>query len=151
MKIFNNAQELKEAVGQEIGTSNWLLITQERINDFAKATEDFQWIHIDEERAKKELPWSSTIAHGFLTLSLAPKFMYELYEVKNTKMALNYGTNKVRFTSPVPVGSYIRMKAVLSQVEEVESGIQITMTLTFERQGQEKPVCVAEMLSRFYF
>lgn len=151
MKIFNNAQELKAAVGQEIGISEWLLITQERINDFAKATEDFQWIHVDVERAKQELPFGNTIAHGFLTLSLAPKFMYEIYEVKNTKMALNYGTNKVRFTSPVPVGSYIRMRAVLSKVEDVDNGVQVMMTLTFERQGQEKPVCVAEMLSRFYF
>lgn len=150
MKTINGIEELNSLIGQELGVSEWLTITQERINAFADATGDHQWIHVDAEKAAKLTPFGSTIAHGFLTLSLMPQFSYELYEIKGVQMALNYGTNKVRFISPVPVNSRIRMRATLQSVEPVEGGVQMTVLGTFEREGQEKPVCVAEALTRIY-
>lgn len=148
--IFDNVAHLKTAVGQELGTSDWLPITQAMIDDFAKATGDYQWIHVDPDRAKSNLPGGTTIAHGFLTLSLSPQFSYGLYGVASTKMALNYGTNKVRFISPVPSGSRVRMRAVLLAVEEIPGGAKILTEATFEIDGQAKPACVAELLSVIY-
>lgn len=148
--VFENVAHLKTAIGQELGTSDWLPITQAMIDDFAKATGDYQWIHVDAERARASLPGGTTIAHGFLTLSLSPQFSYGLYGVDSTKMALNYGTNKVRFISPVPSGSRVRMRAVLTDVEEIPGGAKILTEATFEIDGQNKPACVAELLSMIY-
>jgi len=142
---------LKAAVGQELGATEWLPVTQTMINDFAKATGDQQWIHVDVERARKFSPFGGPIAHGFLTLSLAPKFMASLFEVKSAKMGVNYGTNKVRFTDALPADSRVRMRATLAAVEDFpNNGVKITLNATFEREGSEKPVCVAELLSLLF-
>ncbi len=148
--IFDTIAHLKTFVGQEIGVSGWETISQETINDFAQATGDHQWIHVDAEKAKANLPGGTTIAHGFLLLSLSPKLSYTLYAVTSAKMGLNYGTNKVRFTSPVPVGSRVRMRAVLKDVEIGPGNAKITVEATFEIDGQAKPACVAELLSMIY-
>lgn len=150
MKILSGLKELKEYVGKEIGVSDWFEITQDRINAFADVTEDHQWIHVDVERAKKESPYRVPIAHGYLTLSLAPKFINEIYQVEGIKLRINYGLNKVRFTSPVPAGSRIRMRILLSELEEIPEGARTLMKLTFEREGQEKPVCIAEAITLWY-
>ncbi len=148
--VFDNLAHLKTYAGQELGVSDWEPITQAMINQFAQATGDHQWIHVDPERAKSGLPGGTTIAHGFLVLSLSPKFSYTLYSVASAKMALNYGTNKVRFTSPVPSGSRVRMRAVLKEVEAVPGGAKILTEAIFDIDGQEKPACVAELLSMVY-
>ncbi len=149
--IFKNLTQLKTYIGKELGTSNWQEITQEMINDFAKSTLDFQWIHVDLEKAKQLSPFGKTIAHGLLTLSLSPKFTYELFKVESAKMGLNYGTNKVRFISPVPSGSRVRMKAILKDVEAMQpAGAKLTIEATFELEGSTKPACVAELLSVVY-
>ncbi len=145
----NGIDELKSRVGEEIGVSEWKLVTQEDINTFADVTGDDQWIHIDQERAK-ETPFGGTIAHGYYTLSLAPKFSYAMFSLEGFAFGLNYGLNKVRFPAPMPVGGKVRMRAVLSAVDEIPGGAQITTTLTFEQEGGEKPVCVAESLARVY-
>lgn len=150
MKVINGLAELKALVGQEIGVTEWYQVTQEQINKFAEATGDHQWIHVDMEKAKMFSPFKTTIAHGFLTLSLSPMFMEQLFKVEGVKMGVNYGTNKVRFMSPVPSGGKVRMRATLAEFQEIEGGGQIVMNLTFEIEGQEKPACVAEALSRFY-
>lgn len=151
MLTFENLAGLKAALGQQLGTTPYIEITQEMINDFAKATLDFQWIHTNPEMAKQFSPFGTTIAHGFLTLSLAPKFMADLFVVKSVKMGVNYGTNKVRFTDTVPVGSKVRMSAVLTGVEDFpNNGVKIEIKATFEREGSPKPVCVAELLSLFF-
>jgi acyl dehydratase len=143
------AEELKDAVGSHLGYSGWLEITQERVNAFADATDDHQWIHVDPERAQ-EGPFGTTIAHGYMTLSMAVRLVQEVFKVEGVKMGINYGTNKVRFISPVPVGSKLRVGAVLAAVEEVAGGLQTALDLTFEIEGQEKPACVAQVLSRLY-
>lgn len=148
--IFDSVAHLKTFVGQQLGTSDWLAVTQPMIDDFAKATGDYQWIHVDTEKAKANLPGGTTIAHGFLTLSLSPRFSYGLYSVASTKMALNYGTNKVRFISPVPSGSRVRMVAKLLDVDEMPGGAKILTEATFEIEGQAKPACVAELISMIY-
>lgn len=151
MKTFQNLAELKAAVGQEMGTTPWLTVTQEMINDFAKATLDFQWIHLDVEKAKKYSPFGGPIAHGFLTLSLAPKFMADLFVVQSVKMGVNYGANKVRFTDAVPSGASVRMTATLKGVEDFpNNGLKVEMTCVFEREGSEKPVCIAELVSLMF-
>ena len=151
MKTFKNLAELKAAVGQEMGTTPWLTVTQEMINDFAKATLDFQWIHLDVEKAKKHSPFGGPIAHGFLTLSLAPKFMADLFEVESVKMGVNYGANKIRFTDAVPSGASVRMTATLKGVEDFpNNGVKVEMVCVFEREGSDKPVCVAELLSLMF-
>jgi acyl dehydratase len=142
--------DLEARVGQEIGVSPWLEITQDRIDLFAKATEDFQWIHVDPERAKQS-PFGSTIAHGFLTLSLLPKLTEEAFAIAGRKMGINYGLNKVRFTSPVPVGAKIRGRFTLAKLEPLAGGVQTTWNVVVEREGAEKPVMVAETISRHYF
>jgi acyl dehydratase len=151
MILFQNLLELKNSIGQEIGTTEYMVITQEMINDFAKATHDFQWIHVNEEMAKKYSPFKTPVAHGFLTLALAPKFFAELFSVKSVKMGVNYGANKIRFTSAVPSGSKVRMKASLIETEEVQpTGLKITVNCVFEIEGLEKPVCIAELISILY-
>ena len=137
-------------VGDTYGPSEWLEITQERIDRFAEATGDDQWIHVDPEKAAQG-PFGTTIAHGFLTLSLLVKFQYEVRpEHGEFRMGINYGVNKVRFPAPVPVGSRIRAHFELLEVSEVEGGVQVVTKGTVEREGEEKPVCVAEMVSRQY-
>lgn len=150
MKIISGIEEMKTYMGKEIGVSDWFDVTQERINAFADATGDHQWIHVDIERAQKESPYKTPVAHGYFTLSLAPKFMWEIYKMEGVKMGVNYGVNKVRFPAPVPAGSRVRMHAVLQELEDIENGVQAIMQLTFEREGQDKPVCVAESVSRWY-
>ncbi|HEX6388237.1 MAG TPA: MaoC family dehydratase [Solirubrobacteraceae bacterium] len=149
MRTFNGIDDLRASVGQEIGVSDWYSITQAEIDRFADATEDHQWIHVDPERAK-ETPFGGTIAHGLLTLGLGPKFSYELWTVENVAFALNYGYDKVRFPAPLPVDSKVRMRAALSAVDDVPGGVQLRVTQTFEIEGAEKPVCVAEALARVY-
>jgi len=144
-------RELESRVGEEVGTSPWAEISQERIDLFAKATEDFQWIHVDPQRAK-DSPYGGTIAHGYLTLSMLPKLSESTFEFSDRKMGVNYGLNKVRFTAPVPAGSRIRGHFVLAKYEKIEgNGVQTTWNVTIEREGGDKPVCVLEAISRHYF
>ncbi|MFE0190377.1 MaoC family dehydratase [Streptomyces sp. NPDC059008] len=148
-RVFGSLDELRAAVGEELGTSDWLEIDQKRIDLFADATGDHQWIHVDQERAATG-PFGATIAHGYLTLSLLPAFVPQLMRVDNVKMGINYGTNKVRFPATVPVGSRLRATARIADVAEVKGGVQLTTVVTIEREGGDKPVCVAESVSRFY-
>ena len=141
---------LKELEGQHLGYSDWLEVTQERVNTFADATGDHQWIHVDPERAK-DGPFGGTIAHGYLTLSLGPVLMPTILTVSGIRMGVNYGANKVRFLSPVKVGGRIRLGAELSKLEELPgNGAQVYMTFTFEIEGSDKPACVAEIIFRYY-
>ena len=149
MRTITGLDGLRAAEGETLGTSDWHEVTQDDINAFADVTGDHQWIHVDPERAK-DTPFGGTIAHGFYTLSLGPKFSYELYTMEGIAFALNYGLGKVRFPAPVPVGSKVRMRATLQAVDDIPGGAQITMLHTFEVEGGEKPVCVAEALSRVY-
>jgi acyl dehydratase len=149
MKIFEKISDLQPLVGQELGVSEWMTVTQERINKFADATGDHQWIHLDAERAK-EGPFGTTIAHGFLTLSLLPEMTASAFRVTETKMGVNYGLNKVRFPSPVPVNSRLRGRFKLIEYIPLEGGAQMTVECTMEREGSTKPVCVAESLARRY-
>ncbi len=141
--------EVKAAVGQELGVSDWYEVTQETINQFAEVTGDHQWIHTDPEKAA-QTPFGGTIAHGLFTLSLGPKFSYEVMDMQGFAFGVNYGYGKVRFPAPVPVGKKVRMRAALTNVDDVPGGIQITVTQTFEVEGGEKPVCVAESLARLF-
>ncbi|MGW0735718.1 MaoC family dehydratase [Streptomyces sp. NPDC002851] len=150
-RTFTSAEELRAAVGEQLGTSDWLEIDQKRIDLFAEATGDHQWIHVDPEKAAQG-PFGTTIAHGYLTLSLLPALVPQVMRVDNVKMGVNYGTNKVRFPSPVPVGSRVRATGVLKEVAETsDGGVQLTTAVTVEREGSDKPACVAESVSRFYF
>jgi acyl dehydratase len=141
--------ELPSLKGRDLGSSRWVEITQEQVSTFAALTGDDQWIHVDAERAKAG-PFGTTIAHGFFVLSCSTGLLYELLEVRGTAQILNYGLNRVRFTAPTPVGSRIRMGLKVTDVGEVAAGYQVTFGLTFEREGQQKPVCVAELLFRYY-
>jgi acyl dehydratase len=141
---------LKELVGQHVGYSEWIEITQERVNTFADATGDHQWIHVDPERATAESPFGGPIAHGYLTLSLGPVLMPMIMRVEGVRMALNYGCGKVRFPSPVPVGAKLRLGAHLDAVDDIAGGAQVTMTFTYEVEGADKPSCVAEVIYRYY-
>lgn len=147
MRVFADADQLRAARGEELGTSDWLTITQERINQFADATLDHQWIHTDAERAAAG-PFGTTIAHGYLTLSLISALNSGLYRLEGVRLVINYGLNKVRFPAPVPVGARVRARSVLSDVADIEGGLQLTVTVTVEIEGQDKPACVAETLSR---
>ncbi|MCB5169736.1 MaoC family dehydratase [Streptomyces bambusae] len=149
-RIFTSAEELRAAVGEPLGPSGWLEVDQKRIDLFADATGDHQWIHVDPERAATG-PFGSTIAHGYLTLSLLPALVPQTMRVEGMRMGLNYGTNKVRFPAPVPVGSRLRATTVITEVADAGGGVQVTATVTVERDGGEKPVCVAESVSRYYF
>jgi len=142
--------ELPSLKGRELGTSQWIEVTQERVNTFADATDDHQWIHIDVERAKKEGPFGGPIAHGYLTLSLLIPLWSQVLTVTDATMGVNYGLNKVRFPSPVPVGGKIRLRATLTDVEEVKGGLQLTVSAVIEREGGDKPACVAEPVFRIY-
>ena len=149
MITITGLDELKAKVGEELGVSEWHEVTQDAIDEFARVTGDDQWIHVDPERAK-ETPFGGTIAHGFYTLSLGPGMSYKMFTLEGFAFGVNYGSNRVRFPAPMPVGGKVRMRAELSSVEDVPGGAQITVTQTFEREGGEKPVCVAESLSRVY-
>ena len=146
MKLFENLTELKNSEGAFLGSSDWLIITQEMINGFAKSTLDFQWIHTEPERAK-HTPFAGTIAHGFLTLSLAAKFLEDILKISSVKMGINYGLNKVRFINVVPVNSRLRMSATIKSVEDFSNnGVKITIDAVIEIEGQTKPACVMEWL-----
>jgi acyl dehydratase len=146
---FETVADLKAAVGTVVGQSDWVTIDQERINTFADATGDHQWIHVDPQRAAQG-PFGTTIAHGYLTLSLIPMLSFDVVKVKDARMGVNYGLNKVRFPAPVPVGSKVRATFELVSVDDVEGGVQVTSKVTVEREGGDKPVCVAETVSRSY-
>jgi acyl dehydratase len=147
MRSFEHLGDLQALVGQELGASDWITVTQQRIDLFAQATGDHQWIHLDAERAAKG-PFGTTIAHGFLTLSLLPEMSASAFEVRDTRMGVNYGLGKVRFPAPVPSGSRLRGHFVLAKYEPIEGGAQLTVQVTMEREGADKPVCVAESLAR---
>ncbi len=143
MRVFHTFDELSEAAGQELGTSDWLTIDQERVNAFADATGDHQWIHVDVERAK-EGPFGGTIAHGYLTLSLVPQFGAQIFSLETPGAKLNYGVNKVRFPNPVRVGSRVRATASIGDVTDLPAGKQLTIRYVVEIEGEDKPACVAE-------
>lgn len=150
MKTFQTLSELSACIGQEVAVSDWLTITQAQVNLFAEATGDHQWIHVDPEKARGG-PFGGPIAHGFLTLSLLPKFFESSFEIVQSRMGVNYGLNKVRFTAPVPVGSRLRARMKLLASQPIENdGVQMTWEVTVEREGSAKPVCVAESLVRRY-
>ncbi|MDP1743034.1 MAG: MaoC family dehydratase [Polaromonas sp.] len=150
MKTFQTLSELAACVGQEVAVSDWLTITQAQVNLFAEATGDHQWIHVDPEKAKTG-PFGAPIAHGFLTLSLLPKFFESSFEIVQSRMGVNYGLNKVRFTAPVPVGSRLRARMTLLASEPIDNGgVQMVWQVLVEREGADKPVCVAESLVRRY-
>jgi acyl dehydratase len=149
-KQIENTTVLQSLIGQEVAVGDWFEVTQERINLFAEATEDRQWIHTEPERAARESPFETTIAHGFLTLSLMSELMMRAVFVGGLRMGINYGLNRVRFISPVPAGARIRGRFVLTAVEEIKGGVQATWGATIEREGGDKPACVAEWLVRYY-
>ena len=147
---FAHPNEMHKHVGQEIGVSDWVEISQARIDQFAEATGDHQWIHVDVERAKREMPDGKTIAHGWLTLSLVPRLASTLYRVKNRSRGLNYGANRVRFTGMVPAGGRIRLKLTFKSVEKIEGGVRVTSEGTMELEGRDRPVLVAETIGLTY-
>jgi acyl dehydratase len=150
MRVFNGVDEISGLVGEHLGTSEWVTVEQAHIDQFAEATGDHQWIHVDAERAA-EGPFGTTIAHGFLTLSLLPVLVAKTYRIDGVRMGINYGLNKVRFTSPVPVGSKVRGNIVLAGVEQTKDGAaQLALTVTVELEGSERPALVAEWLVRQY-
>ena len=148
-RLINGIDELKTLVGEHLGYSDYVEITQEQVNTFADATGDHQWIHVDVERAKSG-PFGGPIAHGYLTLSLGPALLPEVFTVGGVSMGVNYGCGKVRFPAPVPVGSKLRLGAKLAGVDEIAGGAQVTIELTFEVEGASKPSCVAEVIYRYY-
>lgn len=150
MRVLNGLDELTAAVGTHLGYSDWVTIDQERINEFAHATGDDQWIHVDAERAAKG-PFGTTIAHGYLTLSLIPMLSWQVYTIAGTKMGINYGSNKVRFPSPVPVGSRVRGGVEIVSVTPGGGGHQVVAKVTVEREGGDRPACVAEVVSVVIF
>jgi acyl dehydratase len=152
MRTFISVEELQKAVGEELGSSDWLLIEQSRVDLFAEATDDHQWIHVDAERAA-DGPFGGTIAHGYLTLSLLPRFGKEIYTVENMRTGINYGLNRVRFIHPVRVGSRVRSTATLVSVTDVPGGVQLVVSqrVDVEVDGKPKPACVAESISRVLF
>ncbi|MCV0440996.1 MAG: MaoC family dehydratase [Hydrogenophaga sp.] len=150
MKIFETLADLAACVGQEVAVSDWVTISQEQVNRFAEATGDHQWIHVDVERARAG-PFGAPIAHGFLTLSLLPVFFESAFDIRGSRMGVNYGLNRVRFTAPVPVGSRLRARMTLQASEPIEQGgVQMTWGVVVEREGSDKPVCFAESLVRRY-
>jgi acyl dehydratase len=150
-RILDSPEALKVLVGQEIAVTDWFNVTQERIQQFADATLDHQWIHVDVERARRESPFKAPIAHGFFTLSLLPHFMHQALEIKQgIRLGVNYGLNRVRFVSPVRVGSNIRARIVLQSLKDVQDGMEAVFNATVEVEGGEKPCCVAEWVVRYY-
>jgi acyl dehydratase len=151
MRIFDGFDDIKSAVGSEIGAGEWIEITQDRINLFAEATCDEQWIHVDQERAEKELPGGTTIAHGLLSLSLAPMFVRSVMGLKGLKNTLNYGADRVRFISPVPAGSRIRGRITIAKAEDVPpDGLRVNYHMTIEIEGSQRPACVADLVALHY-
>src|SRR5690606_19836978 len=148
LRIFRSAEELAQSEGVELGTTDWLTVDQKRINRFADATGDHQWIHVDPERAASG-PYGGTIAHGLLTLSLLPQFLHPLYRVDGVRMAINYGLNKVRFPAPVPVGSRLRARSRVAEVTRMEGAVQAVLATTLEVEGAEKPAAVIESIVRY--
>jgi acyl dehydratase len=148
--IVKGIEGLKEKVGEHLGYSDWLEVTQDQVNRFADATHDHQWIHVDPERAAKESPFGGPIAHGYLTLSLAPVLLTQVMRVEGISMGVNYGINKLRFPAPVPVGKRLRVGATLASVDDIAGGAQGTFDVTFEVEGQDKPACVAQVVYRYY-
>ncbi len=151
MRVFNDLNELKSAVGTEVGVSHWIEITQDRISKFAEATGDEQWIHVDPERAAREMPGGKTIAHGLLSLSLIPMFIRAIIGVKGLRNTLNYGANRIRYLTPVPVGSRLRGRVAILQAEDVPpDALRVTYKVTIEIEGGERPACVAEVIGQHY-
>lgn len=150
MRTVDGLEEMQRLVGQELGTSEWHCVTQDEVNLFAKATHDHQWIHVDPERCKRESPFGGPIAHGYYTIALAPGLLAQVWRVEGVRMGVNYGLNKMRLPSPVPVGSRVRLRATLTGYEPIAGGASITLGLTFEVEGQAKPACVAEVIYRYY-
>ena len=148
--VFDNIDELESYIGKELGLTNWKEMNQERINNFANVTEDFQWIHIDEEQSKKESPYKKTIAHGFLMLSLSSKIMFDCYEIKNTSMAINYGLDKVRFPNATLSGSRFRGRVSLIDYLNIPMGAKYKLRVVIELEGEEKPACIADCLALAY-
>ena len=143
MRVFNTFEEIEAVAGEEIGVTDWVEITQERVDKFAEATDDFQWIHVDQEKAKAG-PFGGTIAHGYLTLSLIPYLSNKVFGVETDGAKLNYGLNKVRFPNPVPVGARVRAVVTVGEITEIPAGRQLTMKYVIEIEDQDKPACVAE-------
>lgn len=150
MLIVDRPADMKAYVGKKLGVSDWVTVDQAKIDKFADATGDHQWIHVDVERAKREMPAGKTIAHGFLTLSLLAGMAHQIYEIRNRSRGINYGSNKVRFTAPVPVGSRVRLSQTLKNVEDVDGGVRMTFESTMEIEGSARPALVAETLSLAY-
>jgi acyl dehydratase len=151
MRIFSDFNEIKAAVGTEIGVSEWVDITQDRINLFAEATCDEQWIHVDQDRAKREMPGGRTIAHGLLSVSLAPMFIRSVLGLKGIKNTLNYGADRIRYLAPVPAASRLRGRTTISEVEDVPpDGLKVNYHLVIEIEGGERPACVAELIALHY-
>jgi len=150
-RILESPDALKDLVGQEIAVTSWFKVTQERIQQFADTTLDRQWIHVDVDRARRESPFKTPIAHGFLTLSLLPHFMHEALQIRQgVRLGVNYGLNRVRFVSPVPAGSNIRARIVLQSLKDVQDGMEAVFDATVELEGGAKPACVAEWVARYY-
>jgi acyl dehydratase len=149
MRVFASPADLHDAVGEHLGSSEWHAVDQTQVNLFADATGDHQWIHVDPERAK-DGPFGTTIAHGFLVLSLVPMLASQVYSLDGVRMGINYGLNKVRFTAPVPTGSKVRASVRLLSVDDIADGVHVVNQVTVELEGSEKPCCVAETVSRYY-
>ena len=149
--VLDKLEELKSYVGTEVVTTDWLLVTQERIQHFAEVTEDRQWIHVDRKRARRESPYGTTIAHGFLTLSLLSKLMMQSIKIQRARMAVNYGLNRVRFPSALPADSKIRARFALQSLREVSGGFEAVWSVVAEHEGAEKPCCAAEWVVRYYY
>ena len=149
-RVVASIEALKEFAGRELGVSDWFAVSQERINQFAEATEDRQWIHVDSARAKNESPFGSTIAHGFLTLALLSHLTKQAFEVRGVRMGINYGLNRVRFPAPVRSGSRIRARVLLDSLKEFPGGVEAVLSVTVESEGAAKPCCVAEWIVRYY-
>jgi acyl dehydratase len=147
MLQVDHPADMKAYIGKAVGVSDWVVVDQKMIDAFADATGDHQWIHVDIERAKREMPGGKTIAHGFLTLSLLPRLSAAVYRIRRTSRGINYGSNKVRFTAPVPAGSRVRLNQVLKNVEDISGGVRLTFDSTVEIEGSDKPALVAETLS----
>ena len=148
--VFKNNDAFREMKGKELPNSNWIRVSQQMINDFANATLDRQWVHVDVERAKKESPFKSTIAHGFMSVALLSQFLGDIIKIESIKMGLNYGLNYVRFMNPVPVNSQLRLSSSVKDIEAHKHGIKVTFSCTVEIKGEEKPACVAEFLALFF-
>jgi acyl dehydratase len=148
--VFKNIDEFKSMIGKDLPVSDWISVSQEMINDFANATFDKQWVHVDIERAKKESPFKTTIAHGFMSVALLSKFLGDMLQIESVKMGLNYGLNYVRFMNPVPVNSNLRLKSSIKNIETHKQGVKVAFSCSVEIEGEEKPACVAEFLALFF-